>query len=61
MIKLRKNIPTKINVDLPFIESIRKDKHSFTDLNNPNDKQQQLKKAQWNCETGEIEGVLDET
>ena len=56
---LRKNIPTDINKDLPFIESINK-KESFTDLKNPNEKQQPLRKAQWDPVTHKIIGVIDE-
>jgi len=56
---LRKNIPTNINKDLSFIESINK-KESFTDLKNPNEKQQPLRKAKWDPVTHEIVGVIDE-
>jgi len=59
MITVKTKIPSNINEDLAFIESISDDK-SFLNLVNPNDKKQSLKKAQWNCVTGEIEGVIDE-
>jgi len=56
---LRKNIPTNINKDLPFIESINK-KESFTDLKKHNEKSKKLRLAEWDPVTHEIVGVIDE-
>jgi len=60
MITLRKNIPTNINKDLSFIESINK-KESFTDLKNPNQKSKKSRLAEWDPVTHEIVGVIDES
>jgi len=57
MITLRKNIPSNFEVDLPFIESVNNKNDSYPEIKNPNEKQQPLKKAQWNPESGKIEGI----
>jgi len=61
MIEIKTNIPSNIDEDLHFLESIKNDKDSFTDLKRkPNGKPKPLLIAQWNCQSGEIEGVIDE-